>query len=216
MGGLPYVVDEEDFFSGFSVPRNKEIMRVFRDLEIVEQLGSGIPRILKTYGRDAFEIRKSFVRVVFYYAKPFENTVTVPLQTETRVETRVKTSQLILDTLAENPTLTLAQLAEMIEKSISAVERASAKLVKEGKLRHVGPRKGGHWRCWRIEGMRGTGLDELRMSFKTSVPNHQPAWLLQYSASASSRNTASGSSLSVFSLKRSVIQRPDFSSITIN
>jgi predicted HTH transcriptional regulator len=54
------------------VPRNKEIMRVFRDLEIVEQLGSGIPRILKSYGRDAFEIRKSFVRIIFHYEKPFD------------------------------------------------------------------------------------------------------------------------------------------------
>jgi ATP-dependent DNA helicase RecG len=145
MGGLPYGVDEEDFFSGFSVPRNKEIMRVFRDLEIVEQLGSGIPRILKTYGRDAFEIRKSFVRVVFYYERPFEDSATPPSQTETRVKTRVKTSHLILETLAENPTMTLAELAERIEKSISAVERASSKLAKEGKLRYVGPQKGGHW-----------------------------------------------------------------------
>jgi ATP-dependent DNA helicase RecG len=71
MGGLPYGVDEEDFFSGFSVPRNKEIMRVLRDLEIVEHLGSGIPRILKAYGKKAFEIRKSFVRVILPYAKPF-------------------------------------------------------------------------------------------------------------------------------------------------
>jgi ATP-dependent DNA helicase RecG len=68
MGGLPYGVSKDDFFSGFSVPRNKEIMRVFRDLEIVEHLGSGIPRILKTYGKEAFEIRESFLRVVFKYA----------------------------------------------------------------------------------------------------------------------------------------------------
>lgn len=45
MGGLPYGVTEADFFGGCSVPRNKEIMRVFRDLEIVEHLGSGIPRV---------------------------------------------------------------------------------------------------------------------------------------------------------------------------
>ena len=70
MGGLPYGVSESDFFSGFSIPRNKEIMRVFRDLEIVEQLGSGIPRILKAYGRDVFEIRESFIRIVLPYAKP--------------------------------------------------------------------------------------------------------------------------------------------------
>ena len=70
MGGLPYGVSESDFFSGFSIPRNKEIMRVFRDLEIVEQLGSGIPRILEVYSKNVFEIRESFVRIVLPYAKP--------------------------------------------------------------------------------------------------------------------------------------------------
>jgi predicted HTH transcriptional regulator len=67
MGGLPYGVTEADFFGGYSVPRNKEIMRVFRGLEIVEHLGSGVPRILKAYGKEAFEIRDSYVRITFHY-----------------------------------------------------------------------------------------------------------------------------------------------------
>jgi len=50
-GGLPFGFSQEDFFNGFSSPRNKEIMRIFRDLEIVEQLGSGIPRIIEKYGK---------------------------------------------------------------------------------------------------------------------------------------------------------------------
>jgi ATP-dependent DNA helicase RecG len=41
--------------------------------------------------------------------------------------------------------MTLAEVAETIGKSLSAVERASAKLVKAGHLKYVGPRKGGHW-----------------------------------------------------------------------
>lgn len=69
MGGLPYGVTEADFFGGCSVPRNKEIMRVFRDLEIVEHLGSGVPRILKAYGREAFEIGEGFIRIVFRFAE---------------------------------------------------------------------------------------------------------------------------------------------------
>lgn len=69
MGGLPYGVTEADFFGGCSVPRNKEIMRVLRDLEIVEHLGSGVPRILRAYGKEAFEIRDSYVRIVFPYTK---------------------------------------------------------------------------------------------------------------------------------------------------
>ncbi|MDQ6996953.1 MAG: ATP-binding protein, partial [Mariprofundus sp.] len=69
MGGLPYGVTEEDFFGGCSVPRNKEIMRVFRDLEIVEHLGSVVPRIVNAYGREAFEIRESYVRIIFRFAE---------------------------------------------------------------------------------------------------------------------------------------------------
>jgi ATP-dependent DNA helicase RecG len=64
---------------------------------------------------------------------------------KTPVKTPVKTPDRILDMLASNPDLTLAEVAQAIDKSLSAVERASAKLVKQGRLRFVGPRKGGRW-----------------------------------------------------------------------
>ncbi|MBU4140035.1 MAG: winged helix-turn-helix domain-containing protein [Euryarchaeota archaeon] len=47
--------------------------------------------------------------------------------------------------LDEKPEMTLAEVASKIGKSLSAVERASSKLVKAGRLRFVGPKKGGHW-----------------------------------------------------------------------
>jgi ATP-dependent DNA helicase RecG len=47
--------------------------------------------------------------------------------------------------LKKNPEITLADVAKTIEKSVRAVERTCSKLTKEGKLRYVGPQKGGHW-----------------------------------------------------------------------
>jgi len=47
--------------------------------------------------------------------------------------------------LRENPGFSLAEVADHIGKSLSAVERATAKMVKEGRLQFVGPKKGGHW-----------------------------------------------------------------------
>ena len=44
-----------------------------------------------------------------------------------------------------NPAMTLAQVAAEINKTVRTVELASAKLMKDGKLRHVGPQKGGYW-----------------------------------------------------------------------
>ncbi|MDP3515045.1 MAG: ATP-binding protein [Sulfuritalea sp.] len=70
--------------------------------------------------------------------------VATPIE-EAPVKTPVKTPEQVLATLATNRDLTLAELASFIGKSTSAVERAAAKLVREGRLRFVGPRKGGHW-----------------------------------------------------------------------
>jgi len=61
------------------------------------------------------------------------------------VKTLVKTLELILQVLNASPQMTLAEVANSIGKSVSAVERAAAKLVKAEKLKYVGPRKGGYW-----------------------------------------------------------------------
>ena len=64
---------------------------------------------------------------------------------KTSVKTSVKTPVKILELLETNPTMTLADVAAEIGKTVRAVELASSKLVKEGKLKYVGPQKGGHW-----------------------------------------------------------------------
>ena len=64
-GSLPEGLSEQEFYEGFSVPRNKELMRIFKDLELVEQLGSGIPRILEHYGKESFKFSDNFLRMTF-------------------------------------------------------------------------------------------------------------------------------------------------------
>lgn len=64
-GGLPESFSQEEFFEGFSVPRNDEIMRIFKDLDLVEQLGSGIPRILESYPKECFKFSDNFLRTTF-------------------------------------------------------------------------------------------------------------------------------------------------------
>lgn len=64
-GRLPEYLSKEEFFNGISIPRNKELMRIYRDLELVESLGSGIPRILKAYGEECFKFTDNFIRITF-------------------------------------------------------------------------------------------------------------------------------------------------------
>jgi len=147
-GGLPFGVTEDEFFSGYSTPRNKELMRVFRDLEIVEQLGSGVPRIVEKYGRKAFEIRANFIRVVFPYAVqatelPADSGKTVEETVEKTVE---ETVEKIIQAMKGDPGITIDKLSQITGLSTRGVEWNLKKLKKTGRITRVGPRKGGQWK----------------------------------------------------------------------
>ena len=64
---------------------------------------------------------------------------------ETLGETLGKTPDAILLLFDENPFLSIPEIAERINKSESAVERAIRKLREEGRLKRIGPAKGGYW-----------------------------------------------------------------------
>jgi len=69
-----------------------------------------------------------------------------PVETgEAPVETPVETPDRIIQLLRANPQMTMAEVAEAIGRSRRAAERATTKLVADGRLRFVGPRKSGHW-----------------------------------------------------------------------
>ena len=139
--GVPLGLNQTEFFQGYSMPRNKELMRIFRNLDMVEHLGSGIPRILKAYPKDCFHFTENFLRMV--YPSTVKTLVETPV--EASVETSVETSVEILNYLSQNPKMTLAEVAQKIGRSVRAIELATAKLTKEKKLRRIGPKKGGHW-----------------------------------------------------------------------
>lgn len=61
-GRLPVDMTQEEFFCGISSPRNKELMRVFRDVDLVEALGSGLKRIQKVYKKDIFSFTTNYIR----------------------------------------------------------------------------------------------------------------------------------------------------------
>lgn len=64
---------------------------------------------------------------------------------KTPVKTREKTDDQVLAALAANPGATLADVAAHLGKSVSAIERAARRLRDSGRVRYVGPQKGGHW-----------------------------------------------------------------------
>ena len=107
----------------------------------------GVPTPAIDYTPGDFSIEFAYAPEYLAMGARVETPVETPVQTpvEAPVEKRAKTPEQILAALAATPEMTLAELAVSIGKSLSAVERAAAKLVKENRLRFVGPRKGGRW-----------------------------------------------------------------------
>lgn len=74
---------------------------------------------------------------------PVETPVKPPVKTP--VKTPAKTEDRLLALLKAQPSTTLAEAAAQLGKSVSAVERSARRLRDGGRLRYVGPRKGGRW-----------------------------------------------------------------------
>jgi predicted HTH transcriptional regulator len=101
-GSLPQGMTEKEFFEGYSVPRNKELMRIFRDLELVEHLGSGVPRILRSYGKECFKFTENFLRMTFPASEQVTEQVTE--QATEQVTEQVKKIVQILEKEAKSTT----------------------------------------------------------------------------------------------------------------
>ena len=89
-GSLPEGLSKEEFFEGYSIIRNKELMRIFKDLDLVEQLGSGIPRILQTYAQDSFHFSENFLRVTLPSSESVTRTEQDTMQDTMQVRELVK------------------------------------------------------------------------------------------------------------------------------
>jgi len=161
-GSLPDDMSKEDFFGGVSNPRNKELMRVFRDVELVESLGTGLQRVLKVYGKECFVFMDHFIRVVIPFAwLPNEENhpENYPKTDDSTLKTTPKTPQkgenhptntayrktLIIEQLIKNPSLSRYKLAEILGMSVDSIKWYLEQMQESGYIRHVGPNKGGHW-----------------------------------------------------------------------
>jgi ATP-dependent DNA helicase RecG len=146
-GHLPDNLTVEKIRIGNSNIRNPILFSfVAKGLLPYHGLGSGITRALEVWPDiDFTDDHEGCLFMASIHRKPVQELELVVGAQKTPVKTPVKTPEMIVGVLKENPQLTLGEVAEVIGKSLSAVERASARLVKAGRLKYVGPQKGGHW-----------------------------------------------------------------------
>ena len=140
-GGLLEGLSRESFFECCSMPRNRELMRVFRDVGLVEQLGSGMGRILNAYDRSVFKFAGDFLIVTFPFADGFD----VTINANNGVNDVKNGVNVILSAFRDNPSITIKGLAKLTGISARTIDREVELLKAEGKLKRVGSARFGHW-----------------------------------------------------------------------
>jgi ATP-dependent DNA helicase RecG len=147
-GGLPEALSQEEFFEGVSIPRNKELMRIFRDLDMVEQLGSGIPRILEHYGKECFKFMQNFLRMTLINQIKDETVGQIGDQeglVEGLLEGLVESQKYMVQLIVQNSKISKRELAEHIGISTTAIDKNLATLKAKNIIRRVGSDKSRHW-----------------------------------------------------------------------
>lgn len=143
-GGIQEGVSQEEFLKGFTNPRNPELMRVFRDLEFVEQLGTGIQRVLKVYDKSIFEFYPNHIRVTI----PFNNnTLNSKKNEEFRENNSLsKIQNSILQLIQTKPSITQDEIAQILGVTRRTIIR-NFKVLLDGKyMERAGTNKKGYWR----------------------------------------------------------------------
>lgn len=141
-GGLIQGQSEEDFFSCSSMPRNRELMRVFKDVGLVEQLGSGMSRILRFYDRDIFQISAHFIKVIFPFSSPKKN---MSIATGDNNGDKGGDENAILYLLKKEPAFTAKELGEQTGFSARKISRLVKGLRETGKIVRIGSARKGFW-----------------------------------------------------------------------
>jgi predicted HTH transcriptional regulator len=132
-GGLSVIKNIEDFFSGYSKPTSRELMRIYKDLELVEHLGSGLNRILESYDKDSFIVKQNYMKNIFYKNEKSLNE---------GVNEGVKQ---LYELIKNNPKNRSTFFVKELQTSIKNVERWLKQLKDEDKIEFKGaPKTGGY------------------------------------------------------------------------
>lgn len=147
-GGLPAGLTVDEFFKGRSLPRNKELMRIFSDMELCEQLGLGMKKIMKYYTRDAFEISEHFLCVKFKYNKEALSIVgggEINGEINDEINGEIKLEKRILFLIKQKPFINRNDISKILNISTRTVDRTIKSLKKNGQIIGKTKNKNGEW-----------------------------------------------------------------------
>ncbi len=136
----------EGFYLGRSVPVNRKLSEIFIQLHISEKSGRGVPKIIETYGREAFKFEENaiVVTIPFNWVNKVGNKVGDKIGNKQKPMSQ--TRQSILEEMRNNPNVTKAELQRLLKISGTAIDNNIAYLKKNGYIERIGSNKSGYWK----------------------------------------------------------------------
>ena len=131
--------------------KNPKIARVFREIGRADELGSGVKNIFKytpIYSKGGIPqlIEKDVFKIIIPLVPDATQETDEKTTQKTTQKATQKTTQKILELIKENPHITRKELAQEIGNiTEDGIKYHLARLKEKGKIRRVGPDKGGHW-----------------------------------------------------------------------
>lgn len=142
-GGLPAALSKKDFFLGISKPVNKALLKIFRDLEFIDQTGHGVPLIVNKYGKEVFYISKHTIRVTI----PINKELLEKNNSDIYDNLELSAAELkVLDTIRNNPRETASGIAYYTNLSDPYVYKILSNLKGGGYIERHGSNKKGFWK----------------------------------------------------------------------
>ena len=142
-----YWLKPRNFVLGKTVfRRNHIIADLFARIHFGEKLGTGFERIRQICKKENapfpdIEFDDNYFYITFRQSREYLRLALA----ETIQKTVEKTVEKILLLMKENPKITISELSKQTGLSRRGVEWNIEKLKKEGRIRRIGGRKGGHW-----------------------------------------------------------------------
>lgn len=143
-------MSQEEFLEGVTAPRNKELIRVFKDVDLIENIGSGVLRILEAYDKSCFKFMEHFLRVSFKYKEnPFEYDSKNKVSTNDTINDTIKLTKNerdILNSIIRNNQITREEIVSVTNISDRTVSRIIKHLQEEKIIERKGSKKTGYWK----------------------------------------------------------------------
>ncbi len=147
-------------------PKNPTIARIFKEIGLADELGSGVRNLLKYVkiysGEEPVFIEDDIFKIIIPLKEELVEETIKDKSSQKTVEETVeegsqinshkgsqnaveKTVEKIISAIKENPKITIKELVEITGLSRRGIEWNIEKLKQKGKLKRIGPDKGGYW-----------------------------------------------------------------------